>query len=63
MKSTSCDLDIYAFYKTNMLLLYYIISPIPEPSMTFSVSHMSQFVTYVTITCDIMIVLLSKSKI
>ena len=46
-----------------MLLPYYITLPIPEPSMTFSVSHMSQYVTYVTITCDVMPVFLSKSKI
>ena len=40
--------NVCVFYKTNMLLPYYMISSISEPSTTFSVSH-----NCVTCNCDI----------
>ena len=70
------------FYKTNMLLLYYIMLSILEPFITFFVSYnhvicncdicdhtvigvmiLSHFITYVTITYDIILYPLPKSKI
>ena len=30
---------VYIFYKTNILLLYYMMSSVLEPSLSFSVSH------------------------
>ena len=54
-----------------MLLLYCMISPIPEPFIIFSMLYdhvigdmlLSYFVTYVTILYNIILHLLSKSKI
>jgi len=46
--TTNLSLNPYTFYKANILLLYYIISPILESSIIFSVSH-----DHVTYNCDI----------
>ena len=74
--------SLYTLYKTNMLLLCYIILFVPESFMTFSmlcnhvtydsdicdhhvigVMHLSHFVIYITIICNITLYSLSKSKI
>ena len=48
--TTNLPSSTHTFYKTNILLLYYITLSIPEPSMTFSVSHdgVTMTMTYVT---------------